>query len=113
MLGYWLAAGSPHYVDMSQGQDVAYISNIGATFLQPLFIAGSTTMVVVFNATFIAERWLRHKNRLTPNYTKKEAFLSICAIIAAMVGAIGLILLTIYNIKNHDRMHDICLGVFM
>jgi len=113
MLGYWLAAGSPHYVEMSPNQHIAYISDIGATFLQPLFIAGSTAMVVIFDLTFVAERWLRHKNRLTPNYRKREAALSICAIIAAIVGALGLILLTIFNTKNHHIMHDICLVIFM
>ena len=113
MLGYWLAAGSPHYSEMSHNQHIAYISDLGATFLKPLFITGSTVMVVVFDFTFILERWLRHKNRLTPNYSRKEALLSVGAILAAIAGAVGLILLTIYDIRHHDRMHDICLGVFM
>lgn len=113
MLGYWLAAGSPHYVEMGANQHIAYISDIGATFLKPLFITGSVTMVVVFDLTFIAERWLRHKNRLTPNYSRREAFLNVCAIIAAIIGAVGLIVLTVYDIKHHKHVHDACLGVFM
>lgn len=113
MLGYWLDAGQPHYPEMSPNQHIAYISDLGATFLKPLFITGSTVMVVVFDATFILERWLRHKNRLTPNYSRKEAYLSVCAIIAAIVGAIGLILLTIFDIRHHDHLHDACLGIFM
>lgn len=113
MLGYWLAAGSPHYPEMTANQHIAYISDLGATFLKPLFITGSAVMVVVFDATFILERWFRHKNRLMPNYSRKEALLSICAILAAIAGAVGLILLTIFDIRQYDRMHDICLGVFM
>lgn len=113
MLGYWLAVGSPHYWFMGANQKIAYISDIGATFLQPLFIAGSATMVVVFDLAFISERWLRHKGRLTPNYSKWEAFLSICAIIAALIGAAGLILLSIFDTRQYPHVHDAMLGVFM
>jgi nitrate reductase gamma subunit len=113
MLGYWLAAGSPHYEEMGANQKIAYISDIGATFLKPLFIAGSTVMVVIFDLAFISERWLRHKGRLTPNYSKWEAFLSVCSIIAAIIGAAGLILLTIFDTKHYPVAHDVLLGVFM
>ena len=113
MLGYWLAVGSPHYSEMGANQQIAYISDIGATFLKPLFIAGSATMVVVFDLAFISERWLRHKARLTPNYTKREAFLSICAIFFAIIGAAGLILLTIFDTKRHPKAHDALLVVFV
>lgn len=113
MLGYWLAAGSPHYAFMGPNQQIAYISHIGATFLKPLFIAGSATMVVVFDLAFISERWLRHRARLTPNYTKGEVALSICAILAAIVGAAGLILLSIFDTKHYPTTHNVLLGVFM
>ena len=56
MLGYWISVGSPHYEEMGDNQQIAYISDIGATFLKPLFIAGSATMVVVFDLAFISER---------------------------------------------------------
>jgi len=113
MLGDWLAAGRPHYVEMGPNQRIPYISDIGAQHLQPLFIAGSTVMVVVFDFAFISERWLRHKGRLTPNYSRREASLSIGAIFFAIVGAAGLILLTIFDNKNHGNLHDAFLGVFM
>ncbi|KAK5173362.1 uncharacterized protein LTR77_002043 [Saxophila tyrrhenica] len=113
MLGYWLNAGSPHYSEMGANQRIAYISDVGATFLKPLFIAGSATMVVVFDLAFISERWLRHKARLTPTYSKGEAALSICAIIFAVAGAAGLILLSIFDTKNYPSVHDAMLGVFI
>ena len=113
MLGYWLSVGSPHYEEMDATQHVAYISDIGATFLKPLFIAGSTTMVVVFDLAFIFERWLRHKGRLTQNYNKKEATLSVFAIIFAIIGAAGLIFLSIFDVKHHQKAHDSLLLVFM
>ncbi len=113
MLAYWLAAGSPHYVEMGPNQRIAYISDVGATFLKPLFIAGSATMVVVFDLAFISERWLRHKARLTPTYSKWEAFLSVCGIIFAIAGAAGLILLSIFDTKHYPKTHDAMLGLFI
>ncbi len=70
-------------------------------------------MVVVFDITFISERWLRHKNRLTPNYARWEAVLSGCAIFFAIIGALGLILLSIFDTRRYPHVHDAMLGVFM
>ena len=113
MLGYWLSVGSPKYVSMEAGQDIAFISDIGATFLKPLFIAGSVTMVVVFDLAFISERWLRHTRRLTPSYNKTETILSVFAIFFAIVGAAGLIFLTIFDTRHYPQTHDDLLVVFI
>ena len=72
-----------------------------------------TVSVVSFNIVFIAERWLRHRGKLAPNTSSLQKGLSICAIIAAMVGAIGLILLTCLNDLHHNKAHDACLVIFM
>lgn len=71
------------------------------------------TLVVTFDLVFIIERWLRHNGRLTPNTSVWQKVYSACAIIAAIVGAVGLILLSIYDVAHHKRMHDTCLGVFI
>lgn len=114
MLGRWLYIGSPHYSTFNATQHISYISDIGATsWGYPLFIAGSATCVVVFDIAFIAERWLRHRGRLAQNYNTTEKILSICAIIAAIVGACGLIFLTIFNTKKYPHVHDAMLVVFM
>lgn len=113
MLGTWLARGSPRYVSMEQGQTIAYISDIGATNLQPLFIAGSAVSVVVFDVCFVSERWLRHKGRLAHNTSITQKILSGFACAFAIIGAIGLILLTILDTVDHPTAHDICLAVFM
>lgn len=113
MLGTWIARGSPHYVSMEQGQTIAYISDIGATNLQPLFIAGSAVSVVVFDVCFVSERWLRHKGRLAHNTSITQKILSGFACAFAIIGAIGLILLTILDTVDHPTAHDICLVIFM
>jgi len=113
MLLVWITEGSPRYSSMEQGQHIAYISDIGAQGLQPLFIAGSTVTVVVFDIVFIAERWLRHRGRLAHNTSWVQKTLSICAIFFAIVGALGLILLTIFDTVQYPRVHDGLLVVFM
>ncbi|GAB7359375.1 hypothetical protein MBLNU230_g6026t1 [Neophaeotheca triangularis] len=113
MLLSWVTDGKPIYDNMSAGQTIPYISTIGATYLQPLFIAGSAVCVVVFDLAFISERWLRHKGRLTQNYSNWEKVLSVLATIFAVIGAIGLILLTCFNTVDFPRVHDACLAIFI
>ncbi|KAK4561079.1 hypothetical protein LTR86_005034 [Recurvomyces mirabilis] len=114
MLGTWLAQGSPHYAWQGAEQSITYISDIGASkFGYPLFIAGSAVTVVVFDIAFISERWLRHKGRLAHNYNKTEKILSVFAIIFAIIGAAGLIFLTIFNTKKYPTVHDTMLVVFI
>jgi hypothetical protein len=112
MLLWWLVdKHSAHITPMSQSQHIAfapsqcpavlvptfkltslnrYISDIGAHELQPLFIAAGTVTVVTFTLTFVAERWLRHRGRLVRNDSKAQKILSVCSIIAAIIGALGL-----------------------
>lgn len=113
MMIVWLTKGRPVYETMDQGQTIAFISDIGATGLKPLFIAGSTVSVVIFTLTFISERWLRHKGRLAHNTSVSQKVLSICAVVAAVVGSAGLILLTIFDTKRYPHVHDAMLVVFI
>ena len=114
MLGVWIAMGSQHEVSMSMNQHIAYISDIGATsWGKPLFITGSAVSVVVFDFAFLSERWLRHTGRLTKNYTLSEKVLSGGAIFFAIVGACGLIFLTIFDTRHFPHVHDAMLIVFM
>ena len=81
--------------------------------MKPLFIAGSTVTVVLLDASLIAERWLRHAGRLAPNTGTFQKAMSICAVLASIAGAVGIILLSIYDTAHYPQMHDRCLGVFM
>lgn len=91
----------------------SYISNVGATKLKPLFIAMGTASVVLFTLGFVSERWLRHTGKLAHNTSWGQKILSICAIIAAIAGAVGLILLTIFDTLHHKHLHDTFLVLFM
>jgi hypothetical protein len=73
----------------------------------------STVTVVSFDIVFILERWLRHTGRLAPNTSIWQKIYSLCSVIAAIVGAAGLILLSIFDTVRHHRAHQIFLGLFI
>jgi len=61
---------------MSPNQHIAYISDVGAQGLKPLFIAGCCVTTVFLDLSFAAERWLRHRGRLAKNLGTAEKVLS-------------------------------------
>ncbi|KAF3055403.1 Frag1/DRAM/Sfk1 family domain-containing protein [Trichoderma afarasin] len=114
LLLYWVVdTNSEHYSYMDSDDNIAFISDIGASKLKPLFIAGSAVTTVFLNLSFAAERLLRHNGRLVPNTTMKEKVLSIISIIFAIVGMCGLILLSIFDTHHHHKLHDIFLFLFI
>ena len=78
-----------------------------------MFIALSAVTVVTFDLAFLFERWLRHTGKLARNTSLWQKVYSACATIAAIAGAAGLILLTIFDCKNHNKLHNIFLCVFI
>jgi hypothetical protein len=78
-----------------------------------MFIAMSAVSVVTFDLAFIFERWLRHTGKLARNTSNWQKVYSACATIAAIAGAAGLILLTIFDTKRHSKLHNIFLCVFI
>ncbi|KAF7890191.1 hypothetical protein EAF00_008506 [Botryotinia globosa] len=113
LLTWAVADGSPIITPMDNGQTIAYISDIGAHELQPLFIAMGTVTMITFNMVFIAERWLRHNGRLHGNTSIFQKVLSALAIVFSVAGGIGLICLTCLNDVDHHTAHDICLAIFI
>lgn len=114
MLLWWsVEKHSPHLAPMVEDQKIAYISDIGAHELQPLFIAMGSVTVVTFDMVFIAERWLRHRGTLAVNTSWFQKGLSIAATVCAIAGAAGLILLTCLNDLYHHTAHDTCLVIFI
>ncbi|KAG6018334.1 hypothetical protein E4U43_003784 [Claviceps pusilla] len=114
MLLYWIiATHRTHYPSMASRASIAYISDIGASNLKPLFIAGSCITVLTLDLAFFAERWLRHRGRLVPNQSRGEKALVCLSIVCAVGGAAGLILLSIFDVAHHKRMHDGFLLLFI
>ncbi|KAK3944161.1 Frag1/DRAM/Sfk1 family-domain-containing protein [Diplogelasinospora grovesii] len=102
-----------HYDSMADNQTIAYISDVGAAELKPLFIAGCVLTTIFLDISFGADRWLRHKGRLVPNATIGEKVLSGLTIAFAVVGTAGLILLSIFDTARHPKLHDIFLLLFI
>lgn len=113
MLTTWTSQGHPHYSSMDAAQRIAYISDIGAQGLKPLFIAMSAVTVVSFSLAFILERYLRHTGKLAPNTSIWQKIYSILSIIFAVAGAAGLILLAVFDTIRHPRLHQVFLGIFI
>jgi len=109
----WEVKGHPIYPSMESGQTIAYISDIGAFGLKPLFITGSVITTVSLDLGLMADRWLRHMGRLAPNTSLTQKALSIIAIVLAVAGACGLILLSIFDTYHHSRLHDGLLLLFI
>ena len=111
MLGTWLGQGKPHY--SSQQGSIAYISDVGADILKPLFIIGSVITAISLVSSLSIERWFRHRGRLLPNARGREKVMSFLAILGSIIGGAGVILLSIFDTKRHMQLHRVFLLVFI
>ncbi|KAG1733993.1 Frag1/DRAM/Sfk1 [Suillus lakei] len=110
MLLTWLISGRPKYV--SQEGKVAYISDVGASFLKPLFVVGCCITGVGFMLSLVLERLLRHRGRLPPSMRKRERVFEILAILGSFIGMWGLILLSGFDTKRYSTAHRLFLLIF-
>lgn len=114
MLLHWIInTNSRHYPSMRRGQHIAFISDIGAQELKPMFITMCAVCTVLFDLSFAAEMWLRKKGRLAPNKSMGEKVLMAMTIVFAIVGTAGLILLAIFDTLRHNTLHNIFLLLFI
>ncbi|KAJ5894384.1 Frag1/DRAM/Sfk1 family-domain-containing protein [Penicillium taxi] len=113
MIAVWAREGEPVYSNMSEGQTIAYISDVGAEGLKPLFITGSVITVVFLDLAFLSERWLRHAGQLLPNKGILDKACACLSIFFSIAGALGLILLSCFDTRHYPRLHDGFLIMFM
>ncbi|KAH7928054.1 hypothetical protein BV22DRAFT_226996 [Leucogyrophana mollusca] len=111
MLVTWLATGRPQYA--SQQGKIAYISDVGASYLKPLFVVTCCITGVSFFLSLVIERFLRHSGRLLPNMRKRERVLSSLAIFGSFIGMWGLVLLSGFDTKRYPSAHRFFLLLFM
>ncbi|KAK5654831.1 hypothetical protein OQA88_6867 [Cercophora sp. LCS_1] len=114
LLLYWIVdTKRVHYDSMSPQQHIAYISDVGASTLKPLFVTGCVITTILLDISFGADRWLRHKGRLVPNTTRGEKVLSALTIVFAVIGTVGLILLSVFDTARYPRLHNVFLLFFI
>jgi len=111
MLITWFATGRPHYV--SEDGNIAYISDVGADILKPLFVTGCVITAICFFASLVTERLLRHHGRLIPIFRQRERVFGFLAVLSSFIGGLGLILLSILDTKRHPSLHRLFLLIFM
>ncbi|CAE6360634.1 hypothetical protein BN14_03585 [Rhizoctonia solani AG-1 IB] len=111
MIITWAAEGKPVYE--SQDGSFPYISDIGASFLKPLFVVGSVITGLGFFLTVLSERIYREKGRLLPNVRRRGAVMGVISCVCALIAAAGLSLLAGFDTLRYKTLHRLFLLIFM
>lgn len=114
MLSAWSIQGHPIYDFMGPlHQDPVYISDIGATNLQPLFISCAGFQAIFFVGTLVMEYILRTHGKLQPYVSTKQPIYAIVSIVCAVIGQLGILFVSIFNTKNFHHVHISMVGIFI
>ncbi|CAK9440971.1 uncharacterized protein LODBEIA_P48400 [Lodderomyces beijingensis] len=113
MLACWGAQGRPIYSFMNNHQDPVYLSDIGATNLQPLFISCAGFQGIFFVGTLIVGMYLRKAHKIQPYISHHQPRLAIASIICAAIGQLGILFVSIFNTKNFNNVHLTMVGIFI
>lgn len=113
MLICWGVQGRPMYNFMDVKQNPVYISDIGATNLQPLFISCAGFQAIFFVGSLVMEFVLRKRHKLQPYVLKRQPKFAIVSIVCAILGQLGILFVAIFNTKNFHPVHISMVGVFI
>ena len=112
---YWLAQGRPRYPAQSNPY-VAFISDIGAFVLQPLFIAGGTITAITLFGTILCIHLVFHREYGFENRVKPQRYEKVFSVLACLFQGISCpcqICLTVFDNKSYPRIHRmLLLGAF-
>ncbi|KAF8464578.1 Frag1/DRAM/Sfk1 family-domain-containing protein [Kalaharituber pfeilii] len=106
MLIVYLAQGRPRYPTMELG-NVAYISDIGAQELKPLFVTGCAITGLFFFLSLLSMR----RNQALPR--RLDRVLDVLALLCGLLGAVSLVLLAIFDTEGYSDLHRLFLFLFM
>lgn len=107
MMIVWLAQGQPKYTSMAPNQRIAYISDIGADVLKPLFITGAALTGFFL---FLSLLSMRRNHALIH---RLERTLDILSVLAGLIAAVSILLLAIFDTRRHPSLHKFFLLMFM
>lgn len=113
MLAAWSIQGHPIYWFMLGYQDPVYISDIGATNLQPLFISCTGFQLIFFVGTLVMEYVLRRMKKLQPYVSNKQPWFAIVSIVCAIIGQLGILFVSIFNTRSYHTVHITMVAVFI
>lgn len=106
MLIVYLAQGKPVYPSMNSGT-VAFISDIGAFTLKPLFVTGCSITSICFILSLLSMR--RNQALLR----RLDRVLDLLALLFGFLGGVSLILLSVFDTNRHSKLHGLFLLLFM
>ncbi|ODV82991.1 hypothetical protein CANARDRAFT_19955 [[Candida] arabinofermentans NRRL YB-2248] len=117
MLVCWIVQGRPlyqsdHYYMI---HTIVYLSYVGATNLQPLFIVGTVMMGIFFVWTMMQEFYLRSNNKqfLLISFENRTRNLHIAIIIFSIISSCSIILVACLKDTKFDTAHLTFVGVFI
>lgn len=84
--------------------EVTFISYVGAVH-PALFITGSTITAILYVLSLLSERYLRHLRRIPGALAARDRRIDIAAVVFGSIGALALILLSIFNAFTHSVAH--------
>lgn len=113
MLACWSLQGHPIYYFIKSYMFPVYISYIGATNLQPLFISCAFAQGICYCLTILTEYLLRRSGKLQFWFKKDERNLMFAGTIFGIIGQIGIGLCAVFNTKDHSRAHSSLLALFV
>lgn len=109
----WSLQGKPMYNFMDTTQHPVYISDVGATNLQPLFIACTGFQLIFFVGSLLMEYILRTRKKLQPYVSNKQPWFAIVSIICALIGQLGILMVSIFNTNKFHTVHITMVAVFI
>ena len=109
----WVARGTPRYPGQSNPY-VAFISDIAAFDMKPLFLIGACITAVAFIGTVCAVHFARYDDRMYGiNDFWYKKWSSVLAMVSGVVAGLGLILLAIMDtFRFHEEHHVLLLVCF-
>ncbi|KAL7416577.1 Frag1/DRAM/Sfk1 [Mrakia frigida] len=113
LLGLWARNGTPRY-EPDQA-NIAFISDVGA-FHQELFIGICSATAAFYLFSLLAERWLRHSNRLPGHGEtrgRREVVFGLLAILFCIFGGVALILLARFDAVDYGNVHWVSTVIFI
>lgn len=114
LLSAWSLQGHPIYWFMNgEFQNPVYISDVGATNLQPVFIACTGFQLIFFVGTLVMEYVLRTRQKLQPYVSLKQPKFAIVSIICALIGELGILMVSIFKTNKFHSVHISMVGVFI
>lgn len=114
LISAWSLQGRPIYLFMNGiEQDPVYISDVGATNLQPLFISCTGFQLIFFVGTLVLEYVLRKKVKLQPYVSNKQPKFALISIFCAIIGQLGILFVSIFKTSKYHTVHITMVGVFI